>query len=1307
MTPYMQQTQAETGCLFPRSMRRTGIFNRVIIVTVLLFFSLVTIVQAQFGGGSGTAENPYLVATADHLNNVRDHLNKHFLQTADINLGVAPWNEGEGWVPIGASTAGNRFTGSYDGGGFVIRNLTINRAGQDYQGLFGYLEMAVIRNMKLENVNILGRQSTGALAGWATGATVENVRAGGAIGGTIRTGGLIGYLGGGRLHDVSVDATVQGTQYTGGLVGETVWVSAFGNPTLRHAHARGSVIGTREVGGLIGRYSHQTDTADSYSHASVSGESSVGGFVGYMYADGSGKIIRSYSTGQVTGTGDHVGGFIGQYHSGVTADCLWDIQTSGQAASAGGAGVDGRTTTAMQQRATFQSYNFLTLWTIHEGRGYPFFQNLGAYPRPRNVNLSDLAGEGTVENPYIITSASELNAIRQNPAAHYRLGAAIDMSATVAWNYGLGWAPVGTYSPSSPFTGSVDGQSHAVSNLTVNRPAHDYQGFFGFMENAVVHNLMLTDTHISGRNYTGGLAGYANSCGMRNIRVSGAISGGQRTGGLVGLLANFSWLHDSSSDVSVNGQYGTGGLVGETTASVAGGSGVRPTIRHSSARGVVRGTDRVGGLVGALHSGFIADNYSHGAVTGNDKVGGLVGYTYHGVYRCYSVGPVVGTSEDVGGLIGRWDNAAGSDTAQGTVLFSYWDTETSGQPASSAGEGKTTEQMQQQATYDSFNFFTAWQIIEGGGYPEFQDMSGHHPQQDVNLADLEGTGTEEDPYMITTASELNAVRQDLAAHYRLGNDIDLSATVAWNYGAGWMPLGNNTNSFTGSLDGHGHTLRNLTVNRPKSDHQGLLGYQWKAQVRDLSLLDVNVLGRSTVGGLAGLIDNGRADDISVTGQIIATGDTVGGVAGSSGRTGSEVIQNSFAVVSIRGKNTVGGLVGYNGGVIRRSFAKGDIRGTINVGGLVGYMSHSWAKITDTFSQAAVHGTDSVGGLLGQISFSGTIDNSYSSGPVVGTGESIGGLVGGRFDTTSLVRFSYWDTQASGQAESAGGLGRTTAEMTHPHGENTYVGWDFQNTWAQDVNPRNNAYPYLQGVTPPSVTITTAANPVAGGTTTGGGVFAYGSVVTVRGEANAGYTVRNWTEGEAVVSRSSGYTFTATTNRDLTAEFGQATGSLRIVISPMAVVYDGAQWRRTGTVAWFNSGVTETNVRLGSQTVEFSRVAGWNTVDDQIASIHHNQTTLLREIYTQNMTEYSIIVNVSGEGGNVTGTGDYLHNSLVQLEAVPDRGYRFQHWKNEQGHIHSTNAIITFWATAGRTFTAYFEEQKGALPGVLMLLLDEG
>lgn len=98
MTPYMQQTQAETGCLFPRSTRRTGIFNRVIIVTVLLFFSLVTMAHAQFAGGSGTAEDPYLVATADHLNNVRDHLNKHFLQTADIDIGVPPWNEGEGWL---------------------------------------------------------------------------------------------------------------------------------------------------------------------------------------------------------------------------------------------------------------------------------------------------------------------------------------------------------------------------------------------------------------------------------------------------------------------------------------------------------------------------------------------------------------------------------------------------------------------------------------------------------------------------------------------------------------------------------------------------------------------------------------------------------------------------------------------------------------------------------------------------------------------------------------------------------------------------------------------------------------------------------------------------------------------------------------------------------------------------------------------------------------------------------------------------------------------------------------------------------
>ena len=122
----------------------------------------------------------------------------------------------------------------------------------------------------------------------------------------------------------------------------------------------------------------------------------------------------------------------------------------------------------------------------------------------------------------------------------------------------------------------------------------------------------------------------------------------------------------------------------------------------------------------------------------------------------------------------------------------------------------------------------------------------------MDVTELEGTGAPEDPYLVTTIDELDAMRQDLTAHYRLGKDINLAATVTWNQGRGWDPVGTSGtgNNFTGSCDGDGYTLRNLTINRPKTTAQGPFGYVKDASVSNLTLQDVDVQAASISGGLA-------------------------------------------------------------------------------------------------------------------------------------------------------------------------------------------------------------------------------------------------------------------------------------------------------------------------------------------------------------------------------------------------------------------------------------------------------------------------
>ena len=152
-------------------------------------------------------------------------------------------------------------------------------------------------------------------------------------------------------------------------------------------------------------------------------------------------------------------------------------------------------------------------------------------------------------------------------------------------------------------------------------------------------------------------------------------------------------------DVDVNGSSYVGGLVGNNSG----------TITNCYSTGSVSGSSYVGGLVGD-NSGTITNCYSTGSVSGSSYVGGLVGYTDGTITNCYSTGSVSGTSV-FGGLVGY---------NFGTITYSYWDKETSLQPSSTFGTGKTTAEMKQQATFEGWDFTNIWAIEEDVTYPYLQ-----------------------------------------------------------------------------------------------------------------------------------------------------------------------------------------------------------------------------------------------------------------------------------------------------------------------------------------------------------------------------------------------------------------------------------------------------------------------------------------------------------------------------------------------------------------------------------------------------------
>lgn len=332
---------------------------------------------------AGTAQDPYLIATPGNLNclmsNPIDYWsgNFHFRQTADLDMSnYAAWTNGIG-------SAARPFTGTYDGNGFSITNLTVTSSGNGV-GLFGVTTGATLKDISLSNLQVTGDRQVGGLVGLLDGGTVENAQIHATVTGlcanngtNCSVGGLVGHV------DDSVATVIRGS-WTSGVVTATVSVvnSTYG----------------RAAGGLVGSAAPLALTiSDSYSTAQASGYEFVGGFLGY-YDEPQGNevftVADSYASGLVSGTG---GGLVGCFFDRTITQCnqplgtvtftdtYWDTQATGQAATAANRGT-GKTTAQMTSLATFGNWSIVdttpanATWGICPSlnSGYPFLQWIAA-----------------------------------------------------------------------------------------------------------------------------------------------------------------------------------------------------------------------------------------------------------------------------------------------------------------------------------------------------------------------------------------------------------------------------------------------------------------------------------------------------------------------------------------------------------------------------------------------------------------------------------------------------------------------------------------------------------------------------------------------------------------------------------------------------------------------------------------------------------------------------------------------------------------------------------------------------------------
>jgi len=281
-----------------------------------------------------------------------------------------------------------------------------------------------------------------------------------------------------------------------------------------------------------------------------------------------------------------------------------------------------------------------------------------------------------------------------------------------------------------------------------------------------------------------------------------------------------------------------------------------------------------------------------------------------------------------------------------------------------------------------------------------------------------GTGRPNDPYLIYTAEQMNVIglyEQDWAKHFRLMTDIDLSDYKGTDYNiiGYWVGLDSPENRpFRGVFDGNGHTISNFTYTCTDVNCIGLFGYieAPEAAIRGLGLIDPNIDAGTEgwgIGSLAGYLREGAITDCYVEGGSVSGNEEVGGLLGINWEC---AITNCYSTSIVSGNEDVGGLAGDNVGTITNCYSTGSVSGDEWVGGLVGF---NWGTITNCYSTGLVEGAVDVGGLVG-----------YGGGAIA----------------------SFWDIETSGQLISAGGIGKTTAEMQMA---NTFVGWSFGLVWTID------------------------------------------------------------------------------------------------------------------------------------------------------------------------------------------------------------------------------------------------------------------
>lgn len=1039
---------------------------------------------AQNISGTGTQEDPYLITSAEDWNLFAksvgggiDYSKKYVKLTNDITISTM--------VGVCDESGDRPFSGTFDGDNHTLTANITSTATDDNKNNQGVAPFHLIKQATIQNLTVAGNITSASkyaagLVGWIDGKSKDSNIKDCIVKATITTsadcaGGFVGnicYSDRNNLYFTNsvfagkiINTSSDDSRRAGGFCGYGYSNSYFENCLENGTYTNVTYMNPRNAYGAF--YNDRVYSLYYVNKIAVNNKYITKEYGCYqvantapadeLYLQREIKGYQFYQSVWITGLNESY-----PYNNGEEVSLAYELKTN-----SGKLTKDTDYTVTLSPNAPAAIGDYTISFTAKEG-------NSGGYKGTTTHTFCVMEGEnmdGYVFNTegegeskvYLINNERDLERLAAYVnSGHDATGKTFKQNADItltAAHTSIGRYFEGTY---KYFKGTYDGNNKTISNLTVNAPNSNYQGLFGYTSKAVIKNVILANCNITGKQYTGGIVGYAStSTAIENCHVNGNInataSDASGHGGIVGSatstsITNCTVTGTISTSVS-NDNYG--GIVGAANYDVV-------ITSCENAANISGDGQKHGGIVGRDCSSGNKFQYclNTGEVKGNQYVGAIAGERYsvsnfdHCYYPNQSTIKAFGYSSGSNNYTGHGEvayvvtlgkNISNIEFAEQTVVTSAL----SGKKYCAKGDWTLT------LTPDQTDVTFVSYACEGGTLSDLTTADGTHKltitdkdvtisalvsnndATDVNgvtiaaipdmrwrgnnvsvvvptitvtngetplvlgtdylvecsnntaigeatitikginsykgtqtktfnivdfpLQDASAANSASNPYLITTAEDLEALASIVNTGSRLGGYYKQSADITLTNEHTAIGRNSSNTSFQGVYDGDNNVIKGLLINQPEATYQGLFGRANQATITNVIIENCDITAKKYVGGICGYASKTTISNCKVSGAI-KTADGVDGMyhGGIAGSIYDKPISSCVNTASVKGNNSksqyYGGIVGEGSWTnINDCFNAGIVEGTLYVGSIVG--SNSASRLNNNY-----HTTTTTGGV---------------------------------------------------------------------------------------------------------------------------------------------------------------------------------------------------------------------------------------------------------------------------------------------------------------------------------------------------------